>query len=232
MKNIKSSSIVSKLAVCAIALSAWAVSNVSASADDLIFDLDPFTGDPADVSVTVHQQDIDTLRFTATLVTPDVGDLRGIFFHINEALYAPGDLTFEYVSSIDGLVNDPSFLAEFDINNIDNVGGGDNKVTPMGDFDIGFEFGESGVGDDGFGGSDWVRSITFDISAISGTLDLYGFMPIHMQNFIAARVMSLPNGGSSKLTCCGTTTVPEPSSTMGLLAFALGGLLWRRRKAA
>ncbi|MCF8473095.1 MAG: PEP-CTERM sorting domain-containing protein [Emcibacter sp.] len=224
MKKIYSYSRISKFLAVGMAASLWAASSMMASAADFVFDLIPFTGSPAAVQVTVHQQDNNTLRFTASLESPDTGDLRGIFFHINESLYAPGDLTFAYVSSVDGLAGNPTFLSAFALNSVTNVGGSDNKVTPLGNFDIGFEFGGSGVG-----GGDWVHSITFDVNAISGNLDLYTFMPVNMTNFMAARVMSLPNGGSSKLSCCGTE-VPEPDSSLGLLAFAIGGLLWRRRK--
>ncbi len=253
MKKTKSSSIISKLAVCGIALSAWVVNSVNASADDLIFDLTPFAGAmDASVTVTVSQVDNDTFNFFVDQTTSVVGDLRGIFFQINESLgIAASDLSFSnFVASPAGATNfkcDPDMAWKFDLNLVraltensrkcpsssditeittasagnNNVKGGKKRY-----YDIGFEFGTGGKK------PDKIQSVSFDLD-FAFDVNLYSFMPVHMKHFIAARVMSLPGRPrSSKLDCCGQIQVPEPSSTMGLLTFAIGGLLLWRRKAA
>jgi len=231
MKRILSHAKASKPVSACLGLCAWAMASLGASAADFVFDLTPFTGDPAAVQVTVHQQSLDTLRFTVD--QPDLtkfGDLRGLFFHVNESIIGPTDLSFSFVSAVENITGNaitPTFTSEVDFNNVVSVGGGDNKTTPIDHFDVGFEFGSSGIA------TDDVRSVVFDITKVGG-LDQMTFMPINMPNFMTARLTSVWDGnnreGSSKLSCC-TTTVPEPEMA-GLLAIAFGVLLWRRRFSA
>ncbi len=248
MKKVCSCSIYSKFLASSVAVCLWAVSSMSASAVDFVFDLTRFSEDQdiAFVQVTVQQWDTatdmesdiltDTLKFTVDQPDPDIfGDLRGLFFHINESIIDPEDLVFDAesfmaYSNADGnplLTPDPNFLVESSLNDIDsvNVSGNSNTIKPIPSLDIGIEFGTSGASPDD------IHHVSFEVSKAGG-LDLFTFFPVHMEHFMAARIMSLqPNGGSSKLSCCGTS-VPEPSSTMGLFAFAFGGLLWRRRLAS
>lgn len=233
MKKICSCSIKSKILAATMTVCLWAASSMSASAVDFVFDLTRFSDDQdiAFVTVTVHQQTPDTLRFFVDQPDPDIfGDLRGLFFHINEIIIDPADLVFGNFMAYSNaagnplLTPDPNFLVDFDLNNIDsvNISGNSNRINPIPSLDIGIEFGTGGADPDD------IHHVSFDISRVGG-LNMFTFMPINMEHFMAARVMSIrPNGGSSKLSCCGTT-VAEPSSSMGLLAFAFGGLLWRRR---
>lgn len=211
----------------------WAVGSINATAADFVFDLEPDVGQAmAAVQVTVHQQDANTLRFTVDQTDPVYfGDLRGLFFHVNESIIDPADLTFSFVAAVENVTNNaiaPSINSTYGLNSITMAGSNNNNINPIPALDIGLEFGSQGLGGDD------IKSITFDIFKAGG-LDQMTFMPIHMEHFMAARVMSLWDGnsrdGSSKLTCCGTE-VAEPSSSMGLLAFAIGGLLWRRRVSA
>jgi len=221
----------SKTATVCFGLCAWAITGLSAAAADFVFDLTPFTGDPAAAQVTVHQQSFDTLRFTVD--QPDLtkfGDLRGLFFHVNESIIDPTDLNFSFVSAAENITGNaitPSFTAAVGLNSIVSVGSGDNKTTPIDHFDVGFEFGSPGIG------TDDVRSVVFDITKVGG-LDQMTFMPINMADFMTVRLTSVFDGnnreGSSKLSCC-TTTVPAPHMS-GMLALAFGVLLWRRRFAA
>lgn len=233
MKKVCSRSVFSKFLAGSMAICLWAASSMSASAADFVFDLTRFsTGqDIAFVQVTVHQQDADTLRFFVDQPDPVIfGDLRGLFFHINESIINPADLLFDNFMAFSNapgnplLAPSPNFLVEYGLNNTHavNIGGRSNRVNPVPSLDIGIEFGTTGTD------TDDIHHVSFDVSKAGG-LDLFTFMPVHMGHFMAARVMSIrPNGASSKLSCCGTS-IPEPSSSLGLVAFALGGLLWRRR---
>ena len=215
-----------------VALSFIALNSLSARASDFEFDLTPFTGNPASVTVGVHQQSADTLRFTVEQNDLSMfGDLRGLFFHVNESIIDPTDLTFSFVAAVENITGNaitPTFTSAVGLNSIVSVVSGDNKTTPKDNFDVGFEFGSPGIG----GSDNDVRSVIFDITKIGG-LDSMTFMPVNMEYFMTARLTSVWNGvdreGSSKLGCC-TTTVPEPDSTLGLLVLALGGFLWRRKK--
>jgi len=241
MKKIYSCSIVTRLlAICIV----WTAGSISASASGFVFDMVNYPGQAtASIQVTVSQEDSDTLRFTLDQLDPVIyGDLRGLFFHINDSFIDPTDLTFTFVAAVENDANalsandlgfaplDPIMPFSYGVNNITSAGSNSNNLqgvtNHIGGFDIGLEIGSQGASQND------IKSFTFDISKAGG-LDQMTFMPINMDHFMAARVMSLrgSNGGSSKLTCC-TTTVPEPSSTMGLLAFAVGGLLWRRRMSS
>lgn len=247
MKKITSPIIVKFLTI-GLAIAAWTTSNISAHASDFVFDLTQFTGNPAHVQVIVSDNGNGSLHFNvaqtdSTYNSPptDEGDLRGLFFHVNENLIAPEDLTFSnfiawgydnngiFQNNLGVDLIDPDNIYTGNVGQYNEVssGGPQNNVNPK-TFDIGLQFGTPGDNPES------ILGVSFDVTIIGG-LNQMTFMPTNMEDFIGARVTSLSelNGlpGSSKLSCCGTT-VPEPSSTMGLLAFAFGGLLWRRRIAA
>ena len=221
----------------------WTTATPLALASDFIFDLDNTGTTPISVQVTVHQQATNTLRFTIDQNDPDAyGDLRYLFLQVNETSVNLSDLNFSFVSAVHndtGNIFSPNFGVETGLNSV-NIGGFKN-------YDIALKFGRSGIGTGGkkkkgkrkkkskskYGLSDDIRSITFDIINTVGSLNQMSFLATDTQYFMAARVTSSWDGinreGSSKLNCCGTTTVAAPESTMGLLVLALGGLLWRRK---
>lgn len=222
--------------------SLWVTGTSLAAASDFMFDLDNTGTTPISVQVTVHQQATDTLRFTINQNDANAyGDLRYLFLQVNEDEINLSDLSFSFVSAIHndtGNVFSPDFGVETGWNSVD--------VGDFKNYDIAFEFGLSGIGQikdkrkrkhkKKPGLSDDIRSITFDITNTVGSLNQMNFLATDTQYFMAARVTSSWDGvnreGSSKLECCGTTTVAAPESTMGLLALAFGGLLWRRKTSS
>lgn len=255
MKKIFSCSIISKLLTASVAVVAWAASSMTASATDFVFELERMSSDQdvAFVQITVTDDGLGSLDFFMVQTDSDFnqpgdtgfnddssyfeGDLRGLFMNVQQYVIAPEDLTFSdflawgydddgaYQSDLGVMLNDPANIYTGDVgvyNEVD-IAGPQNSINPM-EFDIGLEFGTPGIR------PEKILGVSFTMT-MAGGLDFDTFEPFNWKNFFGARITSLPEGGdldgSTKLTCC--TTVPEPSSTMGLLAFAVGGLLWRRR---
>ncbi|PCI50533.1 MAG: hypothetical protein COB49_03520 [Alphaproteobacteria bacterium] len=200
---------------------------MSASAVDFTFDMTNVGTQNVSVQVNVLQLGND-LRFTVDQSDTDISfaDLQGVLFHINEAIIDIADLDFTFVSAVENITGNaitPPITPDVSLNT--------GNFQGLKDYDVLVQFGSMGIGNNG----DDIKSIMFDVSLLSGGfLDLFTFMPVNMDKFMAVRFTSVwsqsdpTRQGSGKGECCGTT-IPEPSSTMGLLAFAVGGLLWRRR---
>lgn len=229
-------------------MSLWIAGTSLAAASDFMFDLDNTGTTPVSVQVTIHQLTPDTLRFTVNQNDPNsYGDLRYLFLQVNEDEIDLFDLDFSFVSAVHNETGN-FFTPDFGITaGFNSVGMSDSKY-----YDIAFEFGLSGTGQikdkdkkkrkrkkkppKKTGLSDDIRSFTFDITNTAGSLNQMSFLATDTQYFMAARVTSswdgVDRGGSSKLECCGTTTVAAPESTLSMLALAFGGLLWRRKTSS
>ncbi len=232
MKKVYPCFIKTKLLAMSMAVFGWMSGSMNASAVDFTFDMNNVGSETATIQITVEQNG-DDLRFTVDQLDTDVSfaDLRGVLFHINDSLVDVNDLDFTFVAATENITgNDitatlsPDITPVFALDDVDFSG--------FKNYDVLVEFGTPGEVPDDIG------SIVFDISSISGGfLNLFTFMPVNMEEFLAVRYTSVwseddPNReGSGKGICCGTT-VAEPSSTLGFLAFAMGGLLWRRRLAS
>ena len=227
MRKSTSCSLTTKLLAVGLAIVGWTASSLSASATEFVFDMTNIEGDAVAIQVTVKEIAAGDLQFTVehTDIATSYADLRGILFHVNETLINVNDLNFTYVSAFtnSGVAFIPPAPGI-----MPTVGSNDVNFQGLKKYDVLVEFGSAGETPDD------IRSIIFNVSSNAGNLDLFSFMPVYMNEFMAIRITSVwteddhSREGSGKLTCCGTT-VPEPSSSMGLLAFAIGGLLWRRR---
>lgn len=246
MKKSTSCSLTAKLLAISLAIVGWTASSLSASATEFVFDMvhHEDTDEPGEsayvaIQVTVEQMaaggsnPYDYLQFTIdqTDTATSFGDLRGLLFHVNEEIIDPTLLDFSFVSAVDNsgtsysapLSPDDDFLSA-------STGINSESLDGLKNYDVLVNIGTPGETPDD------LRTITFDVALTGGALDLFSFMPVYMNKFMAVRLTSVwvtPDSltdreYSSKGICCGTE-VPEPSSTMGLLAFAIGGLLWRRR---
>lgn len=228
LRVMSSRTIVPKLLAVTMVLCVWAAGSMNASASDFVFDLENVGAVPLSVQVTLHQQDSDTLRITVDQDdSTNYADLTAFLFHIDESLIDPTNLTFTFFSAIENITGNaitPTLVSSAGLNN--------QNFQGLNGYDVALQFGQQGIG----GNKGDIKSITFDITtSIIGGLDLMTFMPFHMDLFMAVRATSAYNNqdreGSSKLTCCGVT-VPAPSSSMGLFALAMGGLLWRKRRTS
>lgn len=123
--------------------------------------------------------------------------MRGLFFHVNENLIAPEDLTFSNFIAW-GYDNNGIFQNNLGVDLIDsdniytgNVGqynevssgGPQNNVNPK-TFDIGLQFGKPGDNPES------ILGVSFDVTIVGG-LNQMTFIPTSMEDFIEARVTSL-----------------------------------------
>lgn len=205
-----------QIGLLAAGVSAFLALASIANATTLSFGLDPFTGDPSGVLITLDDTAAGTGNIQITVdVSVGVGDIRGILFDLTDDVFLAG-LT---VSGVD--VTDVQF------GDVINLGGGANlhgggSPCPC---DVGVEIGLPGLR----GGSDDFSSITIVLTHDALDLDL----SIFDDQAFGVRLMStgpdaFDREGSSKLG--GIVVVPEPS-TVALLATGLAGLAVRQRRS-
>ncbi len=201
-------------AISILTLALWLTGNAHA----VVITLDNnIAGSDSEVQVTVNELGGD-LEFTLEVIstnTGNIGDLRGLFFHIFDESLIPG------LSASGADVTDQQYGA----NGVNNLGPGAN-IDPLGPYDLGIEFGTS---------SDDIGLTTFILSHSSGTLTLGGFFDFGLE-FMAARLTSVgPDGGrrdgSSKTYGNGPDPAPVPEpTTMFLFGIGLAGLGFSRKK--
>jgi hypothetical protein len=169
--------------------------------------LTPFTGDPAEVLVIADDvSNPGFVQLTVELTSPSSGDISALYFFLDiDPFPASLDITGADVTA--------TALAQ---GGVSAVGGDFNNMNPFCCFDGGIAFG--GPGDDG------IVLTVVDIADLGGTLTASSFTSF------GARVMSLPDGGSSKLFggADDPVLIPEP----GTWAMFGGGLLlvWLARR--
>ncbi len=116
-----------------------------------------FGSDALDTIVLVEQQ-TNALKFTLTVddsITGNIGDLRGIFFHVADESLLSG-LT---AAGLD--VTDQAYSA----NSVSNLGNGANVNGSLNPFDAGIEIGSQGIGQND------IRTTMFVLSHSSQALD-------------------------------------------------------------
>ncbi|MGF1523533.1 MAG: DUF4114 domain-containing protein [Leptolyngbyaceae cyanobacterium] len=158
--------------------------------NELVFNISNFTGDEAEVQLTLVEENGD-IRVTTEVINP-LGDLRGIFFNITDnSLLANLTVTGDNVTE-----------SQFGpANTVSDLGQGAN-INP-GSFDAGVEIGTPGIG------TDDIASTTFVIShpTTDLTLDLFD------EQSFGVRLTSVgteDRSGSSKLSGVASD---EPQST-------------------
>lgn len=182
----------------------------SAGASTIETLLHPFTGDDAEVRITLDDMSAGAGQVEVTVeVTEGIADIRGVFFDLtNDGLL--GDLT---VTGQD--------VTSYGVTDVLRQGGGNNlngggSPCPC---DLAIEIGSPGMGKDD------IWSTTFVISHPDG-IDLDAFR----DQEVGVRLTSVGwnRAGSSKLS---GVVVPEPT-TASLLTLGLLGLALRRRAAS
>jgi len=198
-----------------------------AQATLISYNLNSFTGEPMDMTLTINDTSLPGyLRFDLAVdpsATGNIGDLRGFFFNIDP--FAPALASSDFFGSdlTQVLISDDSLTST----------GGGNTIVPAGLFDVGIEFGTPGVSPDD------IQSSSFYMSTKGGAITLNSLTSERddMEFFFAARFTSVglegsEREGSSKISLLGAgSPVPEPS-TMVLLGTGMLGIvgLIRRRK--
>ena len=182
----------------------------SAGASTIQTLLHPFTGDDAEVRITLDDTSAGAGRIEVTVeVTQSIADIRGVFFNLaNDAL-------------LEGLTVTGQNVTSYGVGDVRKQGHGDNlngggSPCPC---DLGIEIGRPGMGKDD------IWSTTFVISHPDGIgLDAF------LGQEVGVRLTSVGRDreGSSKLS---GVVVPEPT-TASLLALGLLGLALRRRAAS
>jgi hypothetical protein len=196
----------------------------SAQAASLSFNVFNFTGDTAQAKVTLTEID-QAIQFEIDVIpSPNIGDLRGVFFNIADD------------SLISGLSVTGNNLGntQFSAGSVINLGGGATlSGYANGKFDAGIEIGKAGIGK----GDDF-QSAAFTLSHTSAVLTLSQFA----NQFFGVRITSVgelgsSRDGSSKLAGVvptppddseEPTEVPEPGAALALGLVGIGA--WRLKR--
>lgn len=222
-----------KYIVCGICVALLAVlSPNSALATIISYDLESFTGDPIEMSLTIDDDFIGGLiRFDLavdTSSTGNTGDLRGFFFNLDPFPSSP-PLTEIHFSG------DSDMTQKLISNDLIYSAGNGSTIVPAGAFDVGIEFGTPGIG------TDDIQSSTFYLNDLGGTITLDSLTSEtdDMGFLFGARFTSVgPDGsdrtGSSKISLVGagpSTPVPEPATLILFSSGMIGlsGLIRKRR---
>ncbi|MDF2234266.1 hypothetical protein P2H44_17025 [Albimonas sp. CAU 1670] len=130
--------------------------------------------------VTVTEMGDNALKFDIAVADDSarIGDLRGIFFNVDDSV--EGDL---FVYSGDDVTD-----SKFGHGSVNDLGNGVNVKGPGGGYDVGVEFGTSGIGKDD------IRSTSFILANGSGTLSLADLA----NQDVAARLTSVGEEGGSR----------------------------------
>jgi hypothetical protein len=184
-----------------------------ANATTLSFGLDPFTGDPSGVLVTLDDTAAGAGNIQITVeVSVGVGDIRGVLFDVTD------DVPLEGLMVGGANVTDVRLIDVIDLGGGANLQGGGSPCH----CDVGVEIGRPGLR----GGSDDFSSTTIVLMHAVLELDLSIF---DAQAFGVRLTSTGPDAshreGSSKLA----GVVPEPS-TAALLAAGLAWLAGRPRR--
>ena len=219
-----------------LAASVAVVSSTFSPANAATFTLTEFTGDDAEVNLTVDQAG-NNVKFTVDVNsdnTNSTGDIRGVFFNIaDESLLPFLKIAGRNVTTV-----------EKDANNVNKAGNG-NNINPEGPFDIGVEIGTPGMGKDDiqstmftisrsdnmFLDANLFTSVT-DPATQSGPKELlFAVRLTSVGNFDSQRTGSSKVGVEKGVEPLKTASVPEPASTAALGLFVLSAFGVVKKKA-
>ena len=187
----------------------------SSYADSIHFDLDPFTGDEAQVFVTVDDDTAGELNVLVEVMpeanTGNIGDITGIFFDLSKSI-EESDIT-------DGPPLPDSLHIGFK-NSTNNLGDGVNLFgggpDNPGRFDVGLQYAGFEVD---------------DVQLIGFSIDLTGHPELGLDDFtrVAVRLQSVgpedgDREGSSKLVSGDPRPGPRPSPMVPLPSAAWAGM--------
>ncbi len=176
-------------------------------------------GDTADenIKASIGLADLgDNLRFVVSLLPEDttgnIGDLRGFFFDIIQDDQAFLD-SLSIVNASQSISN-----VTFKKDNVINLGQDNNlNGRTSKKFDAGFSIGQQGIG-----GGDDIRSITFELASSSGALNLGLF---NKSTRAGVRAQSVgPEGTSREGSAKLVGEVPTPALLPGLVGMAIAAL--------
>ncbi|MCU0536947.1 MAG: hypothetical protein MUD14_23920 [Hydrococcus sp. Prado102] len=250
MKTYFSTLINSSLLAVGVAIASSAFSPVQAAS--LTFNLSPFTGNNAQVKVTLNDlfAGSNTVRVTAAVdssKTGNIADIVGLFFNlkdnslINQLSIVPvstnpgATLTVSNTKGFGKLFLDKSGSTtdgRTDLDNNVNLNGGGVQRT----FEVGVQIGKGGLKD----GQDDYQAVTFDLKATG--LDLGDFT----DETFGVRLQSVGKAGTSREGSSKlegkippppppppppqVTEIPEPGTTAAIGLFALSALGFLKKK--
>ncbi|MFO1326007.1 MAG: hypothetical protein U1F56_01515 [Rubrivivax sp.] len=149
------------------------------------------------VRVDVVQLAGGKLRVTATVnAASQVGDLRGLFFHVSDQSLLGG-------LSITGATS-PVGTVQQSANAVSNLGGGVSMVGPNAPLDVGIAFGTASIV-----GADDIRSVSFTLEHSTQSLSL---ALLQQMAFGAGAVLTRPSvSGRERVprTACWTAVLPD-----------------------
>ncbi len=187
-----------------------------AKAATLSFTIDEFSGDAADVRITLDDGAADGTLALTVAVLSGLADIRGIFFDVADDSVQAG------LQVLGSAVSEVAFGHVIDLGNGANLNG---RSSPC-PCDVGVEIGTPGIGSDDY------QSVTLGL--MHETLDLD--LSLFSEQVFGVRLTSVGDecrrGGSSKLGGR-APVVPEPSTAalagLGLTLLAAGRRVSARR---